>query len=580
MIGGLAIAVTVVSFSSGGDPGIGRGFAELLRLDLARIPGLQVGPVVKAGPLERNTLDGRAAIASRHRATFVITGSIETNGELRADLVLSDEHGQEVALIERTAPRAEFVAVEKAILEEIIELTGAQVDLQTLSDLLFTSPTESWDAFAAYSGGLAALEEGSPAVAAQRFRSAVSHDPSFQLAKERVVRAEVTPDPHVAILSECPDERQRPKKFVHTEDSLASFALRLMVLEDEDRHCQRFEEMLAHLERARWKVRVPERRAFDEAITRRARRRGFDRVPDVDLSRGRIFSSTVHFLFDGELDHPYRSANGLLASMRRCLSPASQLAELDRLLERAESFGVQTAAYTERPTFTLRQGLELAWAETHASALGSGDALLRRLAALRSTATTPVLMRALEDRSRAITKLARETDVHRERRRGRAPLRLRATVHALAEGDRTVVSAKTPICAHLVEAYRPLARQWVEDELRITTQLRENREDHLDGSALLYGPLADMGCLADEPGRFTGSEDVARFLIDIQRLAREGRASRRECRAVFNGLARDVAGIRPDASPRIVRAMLEIYHLGLVRRRCVTDEPRIVATAP
>ena len=44
MHGGLAIAVTVVSFSSGGDPGIGRGFAELLRLDLARVPGIPVHP--------------------------------------------------------------------------------------------------------------------------------------------------------------------------------------------------------------------------------------------------------------------------------------------------------------------------------------------------------------------------------------------------------------------------------------------------------------------------------------------------------------------------------------------------------
>ncbi len=571
MVGGLAIAVTVVSFSSGGDAGIGRGFAELLRNDLARVPGLAVSPVESAGALERNTVEGRVAIARRTHGAYLLTGSIETKGELRADLVLTDEEGQEVAVLDRRAPSADFVAVEKAIVEEVIEEIGVPTDLGVLSDILFSSPTESWDAFVAWSAGLEALEDGQHAAAVQRFREAVSHDPTFVLAKARVARAEVTPDPHVGILAACPDERTRPRGFVHTEDSLAALALRLMVLEDEGRHCQRFEEMLSHLERVRWHVRVPERDSFEDAIARRARRHGFDRVPDVDLSRARVFVGPLHFLFD---------THGLLASLRLCFGPPSQLAELDRLIEKAEAHGVDGAVYQDRPTFTLRQGLELAWAETHAVSLGSSDALARRLVALRSTAADPIVLEAIESRAREITRLAQQTDVHLERRRGRSPVKLRSVAQALADRDLVAISTQTPFCAHLVEAYRPLAARWVEDERRIAHELRENREEHLDGAALLYGPLSDMGCLPDEPGRFSTSEDVTRFLTDVSRLARPDRADRRECRAVFEGIARDVAKVRPHASPRVVRGMLEVYHLGLVRRRCVIDEAGQVAAAP
>src|SRR5689334_8235590 len=106
MLGAAAIAVTVVSFASGGDAGIGRGFAELLRLDLGRVPGISVAPLLDASALEQSSDEGRRAIARRQHAQYVLLGSIQTNDGLATHLTLIDAEGREAAVLEKSGDPA------------------------------------------------------------------------------------------------------------------------------------------------------------------------------------------------------------------------------------------------------------------------------------------------------------------------------------------------------------------------------------------------------------------------------------------------------------------------------------------
>lgn len=588
--------IVIVELASEGAPGLGLGVAELLRADLARVPGLRVGEIATASPLERTTSEGRARIAARHDADFVLTGRARlqgssSDGSLHLSVILSSSVGDEIVSVERDAPLGDFVGAEKAALEAIVDAAGADLDLDAWGEILFFAPTERFEAFAAWSAGLAALRQGQQAHAGRLFMEATRQDPEFEEARARAIRAEITPDPHVAIMAVHRDERRHPSDFVHTDESLAGFALRLMVLEREGLHCQRYEEMLAHLDRTGWDVGrdVSDDAPFPRALAREAVRVGFDGLLDVQRSgeAAHLFSSTARFLFDGELDHAWRSARGVLASMRLCFGPASQLGEIDRMIREVEELGIGGETYRARPTFTVRQGLELAWVETRAASFGTSDALDQRIRGLSGLEGTAPSRLALSERVASARITAARTDVHRARRRERSPVRLRATVHALAEGDTQAVRTDSPFCAHLVERYQPLARRWVREEERIAHQLRENREDHMDGAALLYGPLADMGCLSGESGRFATGGDVVRFLSNVRRIARPDRADRPECRVVFEGAARnsdqaalDLLRADPEGAPRFVRGLLELFHLGLVRRRCVQDAagPRIAST--
>jgi TolB-like protein len=416
------VAVLPLQQGAGGTAyeGLGRALSGMLTTDLSAAPGLTLveraeldALTAELGLAESGFLD--PATAQRFGrglgAEFVVVGGYSVLGEqflLDARLV-KVESGAVVRAADAQGTVAAFVDVEKKLVTGL--LAGLEVKLadDARARILATAPTRTFDAFAAYGEGLAKEHEGKLPEAQAAFGEALAADPDFQLAADSLLGLRKA-------LDRAAEERQRKKSAKRAEklDKLlsalpepskppdrkarAAFLLRLLVLKEQGRECERYAEMRRHLDVVGWKF--PEGKdAYGQLwkdATALAVEVGYAPSEDADpgghrdvefriQSRGAtLFTSVGRWFYDFPtmlVDVP--TSPDMVTAITSCMSVPEQLAELGALREAVANHRVGGEKVFDYPA-TLSERLEWSAMAIRARSSGVDAAMAGRVATLVS----------------------------------------------------------------------------------------------------------------------------------------------------------------------------------------------------
>ncbi|MES2643116.1 MAG: CsgG/HfaB family protein [Myxococcota bacterium] len=520
--------------------GLGRALAGMLVSDLSALPGLRLVERDQLDALlaemklqETGFLDPKTAqkLGKGLGARFVVTGSftvLDPAFALDARIV-EVQTGEVVKAAAANGTVADFVAVEKELVEALVAGLDLTLSSSERRKLLMQAPTERFTAFTAYGEGLARTAEGKLDDAKTAFARALSEDPQFvdaqaalgdleALVKRREAERSGTKktardEALAAVLAAAPDDRTLPATFAYDQASLARFALRLGALEEQRRHCDRYAEMRHYLDRVGWKVAEPARKKTDVgvlgyAIGVAAQERGLDAaLTDQAIPRhlreslptrtANLFSSTPAFVLAG---HPeYEPTHGLVGALLGCFSTRDALRELDTLMAGARTAGVATLPASHGThAFSLEDSLQIVWTTTRAANLGADADLSRRvealLAAHEADPTRSLLVKQTVD---GILGAARDWEDGQVRRRGLPVDEVVRRMRLLGAGK----VADTAVCKQALNG-RAAAVTWVAeyDRKRVLPDIPLDRD--INSGMPQWAPAADFGCLDGVPPRF------------------------------------------------------------------------------
>lgn len=124
-------------------------------------------------------------------AQYILTGAYTVSGDaLRLDArVVEVETGRVAAAEKVEGPKTAFFALEKELVDVLVRALDLKLAFAEKTKLR-SNPTESFDAWLAYSAGLDAADRGDPAEAQRRFRAALAADPGYAQAKTALGRLE------------------------------------------------------------------------------------------------------------------------------------------------------------------------------------------------------------------------------------------------------------------------------------------------------------------------------------------------------------------------------------------------------
>lgn len=603
--------------------GLGKALAGMIVTDLSSISGLQLVErerlrelmaeieLNKTGYLEPSTAQklGRGV-----GAAFLVTGSYSVVAKtfLMDARIVRVESGKVVKASNAQGTVDDFVAVEKDVVEGLLEGLDIKLSGSAKRKLFVQTPTEKFEAFSEYGRGLERQDQGKVDDAREAFERALSIDPAFEEARKaltsmrRIVdtakaedRARLTRSKdaaHQSVLDAYPSERERADDYDDSVQDLAGFALRLMVLENEGRHCERLKAMRHFLERKAYRVRAPRdrrsRTSFEQIVERAAESHGLRRLDrsiakveaatDDPEDRAELFRSTYDFILDREDRNPGLIQSGLLGSIRRCLEPKRQLIAIDRLAKAVRLAGVDVQYRPKGPRspYNLGQALDLVWCWIRGTELGADDALSRRTKKLLAAAEDdPELKRDVLSNIERILQKAEMLDQQKQRQLRIAPQQLERTMRAVAKGKSKRLRLGSPSCKALYPMVRGQARRWVVEYDREASRPEPDtfRLNVILGQAgPVHGALRDLGCLAGRKARFKSPDQIVRFFGDIGRYGRPEKRSDENCISAFEGIQTtvDSVGVNwksfPPASKASVAASLVwMYESMLVAQGCV-----------
>ena len=270
----LAATVAVLPLDKGAGgaayDGLGTALAGMLTTDLSNAPGLQLVERTRLDALlaeidlgKTGFLDDASAqkLGKGLGAEFVVVGSWSVVGErflLDARLV-GVENARVVKAARADGALDTFVDVEKQLVTGLLDGLAITLAEDTRKKLLAAAPTRDFDAFAAYSQGVALRDSGKIAEAQQAFGVAIAEDPAFADAKSalgslrlaldkmQLEKARATKAARMATLDKVIAAHPEPKDSKDLK-ALPGFVLRLLALDEQGRHCQRLEEMRRYLE--------------------------------------------------------------------------------------------------------------------------------------------------------------------------------------------------------------------------------------------------------------------------------------------------------------------------------------------
>ena len=597
--------------------GLGTALAGMLVTDLSGVPGLTLVERQRLGALmdelklgEGKFLDQSTAqkLGKGLGARYVVTGSYSVVGPkfLLDARVVEVESGRILQAATSHGTVDDFVAVEKDLVEDLLQGLSVKLTSADRRKLYVQAPTEKFEAFSAYGEGLARQQRGDTVAAARAFERALALDPRFEGARvaltsmkstvdtakaaQRAEAVKYRDDAHGKILAAYPSELTRAAGFEDDAETMAGFALRLMVLENEDRHCERLEEMMHYLERVRWQVRLPPKsRAgspFDRVVMDAAQAHGFDRLTaEVATSeaarespRARLepFGSTYAFIVGDDRVRPYSESSGVMGAIIGCLPPREQLARLEALLAQAKAHEVDFHYGAERANFDLATSIEVQWAWVHAKSMGASVALSKR--------TQELLTRVADDKEASremiglverMLQVAGLFEMHQLRRLGESEAELTRAMTGLAAGDPKVVRAEGPYCAHLVKTLAPQAKAWVKRWQKTTSPF--DVDFALDQAGPSYGTLKAMGCLVGHPARFRDASELHQLLAQIGRYARPEKKDDDGCISAFQSaemlatpaMAQQLEQV-PSMGPALAHGYLMTLYASLMGQGCVS----------
>lgn len=538
--------------------GLGQALAGMLVSDLSTAPSLRLVErarlddiMAEIGLSQTGFLDPATAqkLGRGLGAEVVLTGSYS----VVADQFLIDarlvrvESGEVLKAADHQGSLAEFVAVEKALVEDLLGGLDVVLSMGQRRTLMLQAPTEDFGAFSAFGEGLARRQEGALEAARVAFERALSRDPAFEEARlaltelqglleqaraeQRLVADAWLDARYRRVLAETTDERTRPRGFTHDGDSFAAFVLRQGVLADAGLQCQRSEELYAFLDHSGWQVAAPQvvpvvgfrlRGLMEEfdllgAELYEARRRvgRTGALPGLEL-----FDSTTQLVMGSRSQYLGREGDGLVDAVLACAPQDAWDAELDQVLVAATDAG-QAARVDDRSGLALDTLLSLLWSWQHARLVGADAALNRRTKHLLDRTPPGPTHDALMGHLEAVQREAQERAAYEAATLGLDEDRIEQVMQALSDRDPALLKLDDPTCAWLADNQVGSARRWVvglQDDRQETPG--ERRFSHLrlryKLSGVVIGPVRDLGCLRDEPGRFTGWADVSETMLGLQ----------------------------------------------------------------
>jgi TolB-like protein len=607
---GQAATVAVLPLEQGATSeqyeGLGVPLAGMLTADLAQAPGLTLVERQRLDALlgeielgESGYLDPATALRAGRGAgaEWVVVGSYSViDGQLLLEArMVSVESSTVVQAGQASGPVADFVAVEKDLVDALLDELDVELSSGARRRIVLQAPTEAWAAIAAYGAGVAAEQAGRGQEAESSYAKALLVDPDYDEARAALAelrsgleareeaRLEAAVDAwHQArldILEAVPAETSRPADFRHDPESHALFGLRLTALKQLDRDCERYDELYAYAAREG----LPADGPIQELVATSEElwvEHGL--VESLSKAKGSTWKSSpslwrspVHYLFDldGWLADP-RIANGdgLLGSLHACFPPEERGARVGDARALLASSGHGGAAFGSAGV-TLDQALRFheAWEIAGGGGLDAG--VQADLEALLAELSGDARLGEWADQQ-----LGRVLDAAATwERRQAAMLGLDAealwgVTRAYAEGGGGLVKTEGAICEEALRQKQDQARMRVE-------QLRsgEHKEEWL--LEQLWFNVAsprDLGCIEGVPARFTSAEEVYRWGHSAPERAVPEHLER--CAPEMERVARsfDMDQVTRNAgNPQInaVQAVvaLDAYYRTLVIPGCVTD---------
>ncbi len=604
--------------------GLGKALAGMLVSDLSGVAALQL--------VERDRLDDLMTEMKLSDTGFVDESTAQKLGQgLGAELMLlgsysvvgevfvmdgrivSVESGEILKAVTANGTVGDFVSVEKDLMEQMLD--GIEVSLSSSErrKLYLQAPTEEFDAIAAYGEGLHHQDGGDMEGAKAAFQRALELDPAFEAAREALAglrqfvdqikadkiarEQEYKAEAHRKILEAYPDERTRDDDFVDTTDTFVGLVLRMMVLENEELHCQRYEEMVHYLERVDWNVTEPPRAETDEGVWnfvlgKTADAHGFERLPhDVpgpeashESPRSRayhLWRNTTNLVIDNEAQNWVDDGSGLVASIRGCFEPEDQLHELDRVIAAAREHEVDSQLQDRAGKgMTLEEALQLQWCRTRASLLGANAEMQQRIeAVLGGRDEDDGVRRMLMSKVDMVIRMADTWENQQARRLGRDPEFLVGVMRDIADANPERISAGNPTCAFMMTSQQSRAIDWVGRYEEAVENKKGYLDNMIDGAGTYYAVARDLGCLIDEPSRFASADELLSFLDATPDRIREEKAGDSGCRSTITTMGQ-LCGPGTRAKlvdmdvqmPPLLHAGLQMYYGSVVFNRCVDEE--------
>lgn len=604
--------------------GLGTALAGMLVSDLAQVETLQLVERARLDEVlaemelsETGFLDAATAqkLGGGLGSELLITGSysVVEDAFLLDARVVEVESGAVLQAVDAQGTVADFVTVEKDLVEALLERLEVTLSSSVRRKLLTETPTESFPAFAAYGEGLSSQAAGRVEEAKRSFETALELDPQFVEAREAVAalrslvetdrarvalsKAEKEAAVLAAVFEAVPDDRTLPADHEYDVLSTARFALRLLVLEELELHCQCYEEMWSYGEREDWLIHTPrEAKGHDlfehtmltaiemELIDDPGRLRTipFDR-PSVASMPG-LFYRIDRYVLDLDASAPGDGkGRGVLGAMFLCFGPAEQLEQIRRIQEAVRRAGLADTEpdHDTYPGVSLDDHLETVWALTHAKHLGMTGQVAGIAEEVVERQETEMGRRWAVSRAGSIAEAGDGWDRRAAIRQGLSTETLLAINRALVAGEGSPVRWDTPYCAYFAADSKNSAEHNLEmlakDEARGSPRYTVWSQARLGSVA---APLRDMGCIEGLPGRFADVYEIYAWVGTADQRKRADHAEDEGCVSAFETLPSrvnptqlDAAQGRDEVLQRYAKSALDWYYPVLVHARCVEDSP-------
>ena len=598
--------------------GLGSALAGMLVSDLAGAEGLTL--------VERERLDALLAEIELGKSGFVDPKTAARLGKgagaevvlLGSYSVVGDTLALDARLVEVSSSRildgatasgtiADFVSVEKELAEGLIGELDATLDSRARRSFYTNVPTEDWEAFAAYARGQARASEGELEAARQAFEEALAKDPAFVAAAEGLARLQALvaetraantasrknrySTAEDALLADVPDIRSRKKDDPWTLDQLTDFALRVHVLHNHSRHCDRYAEMLHYLELVDWDPEAHEasltpNTAFGYSLSKRAEERNIEKWASdvwhpedeaihqsIGMREGRLWRDAREFVFDELWKLQDRRDDGLLTSLVACYPDATQArafaAVREGLVEHDLGGREDEDELTALEVLTLVQ----AWGDAQDGVISAqNEAAMTALLSSYPDIESPQHKRVLRD----IDGITRDADKADKRRAGLLGLpeeTIRSRLEAIEAGEAPFTRKGAAWCGpgwdnQFGKRARELREDWDEE-----LEDHDSRRFVLPRSAVLVRTVGDMGCLKGVKPRYTSWEDAVATLKTASAQRHPTQYDDARCKSLEETMTSLLGSPIPPAAHGSMTYTVSGSYLQLVQSRCLVETP-------
>ncbi|MBN2797649.1 MAG: hypothetical protein JXX28_00730 [Deltaproteobacteria bacterium] len=545
----LAVMPLQAAPSSEVHPGLGLALTGMLTTDLSRVEGITL--------VERAQLDQVLGELSLSDTAFIDPQSAVRLGRgVAAQTVLLGEwavEGEQLTLSARLVeveggrvldgavaqgPTRDFVAVEKALVEQLLGGMALQLSSGDRRRLLMEAPTEEFGALTAWGAGLERERAGDLEGAREAYARALAQDPRFEEASAALSALRASLEAAIAAregqaqgaldqaYAQLLSETSSALPAADDPEGVAAFALRLAALQGLGRDCERLELMERYL--AEVPVAPPPLdkdgqvlsvRLFREDQARRLsalhqqQHGGAHAAPSLQVAG--LWADPASFVLGGDAVRPQAAweGAGVVGSLERCLPVSERVAAYDHLLSL-----IPTDLPPKRRRLSLKEWVVILRAYAAAQDPRSpSDDLLSAL--LDARPPEDPMRQALESEITQVIRLAARHALWLRLRGGRDEAEFTALVEGiLAHPDQTLT--QSPRCQALADLVTLSLRTGFAHQADQAARGAPAASELLAALGPAVSTLGDVGCLAGEPARLRGRDEIAAFTREGLRQVR------------------------------------------------------------